>query len=198
VKAKRVSKTDKKPARRFASSRELTDALNEVNKIVDRVLAAQEGLPSAPAQVADRSRVVRIARAESDIEIPTYATEGSAGFDLRADECLEIAVGQTMTVPTGLHFEVPPGFELQIRPRSGFAASGNTIPNSPGTVDSDYRGEVKVLLHNGGTLPLVITRGDRIAQAVLAPVHRAQFEVVPLEQLSPTARGAGGFGSTGK
>ena len=144
--------------------------------------------------------VVRLAHAEG-LPLPAYETPGAAGMDLRAaapqDEPLILAPGDRAMVPTGLAFAVPPGFEAQVRPRSGLAAkAGVTCLNTPGTIDSDYRGEVKVILINLGQADFVIHRGDRIAQLVIAPVARASFEVV--EALAQTDRGAGGFGSTGK
>lgn len=128
---------------------------------------------------------------------PQYQTEGSAGFDLVAyfgpQHRLEIRPGETSVVPTGLRMEIPDGYEMQIRPRSGLARSG--LVAAFGTVDSDYRGEVAVLLHNNSDVFMSIEDGDRIAQGVLAPVTRAQFEFV--NEVSQTARGSGGFGSTG-
>lgn len=128
---------------------------------------------------------------------PQYQTEGAAGFDLRAwmivDRNYEIAPGKLAVIPTGLRMEIPEGYEMQIRPRSGLAARG--LIAVFGTVDSDYRGEVGVLLHNTTNQYFKISNGDRIAQGVLAPVTRAQFEFV--NEVSQTARGSGGFGSTG-
>jgi len=129
---------------------------------------------------------------------PCYATEGSAGADVVAavDDELVLAPGERFAVPTGLAVAVPEGFELQVRPRSGLALkSGVTVANAPGTIDSDYRGEVRVILVNLGTEPFVVRRGDRIAQLVLAPVARAEF--AETMELPATERGAGGFGSTG-
>jgi len=135
-----------------------------------------------------------------DLDLPAYETSGAAGMDLRAavtdGEPLTIAPGKRALVPTGLVFEIPAGFEVQIRPRSGLAfKNGITCLNTPGTIDSDYRGEVKVLLINLGDEDFVITRGMRIAQMVFAPV--VQPQVVEVSEASATARGAGGFGSTG-
>ena len=132
------------------------------------------------------------------LPLPSYATQGAAGADLRAAvaEPLVIPPGGTASVPTGLRVALPPGTEMQVRPRSGLAARhGVTVLNSPGTVDADYRGEVKVLLINHGPGAFLIERGDRIAQAVIAPVTKARFEIGTLDE---TARGAGGFGSTGR
>lgn len=144
--------------------------------------------------------IVRLAHGE-ELALPAYETTGSAGMDLRAaigdGEVLEIAPGARAAVPTGLVFEIPDGFEGQVRPRSGLALRhGITCLNTPGTVDADYRGEVKVLLINLGDAPFTIERGERIAQMVIAPVTQAGWEVVT--ELSATARGAGGFGSTGR
>ena len=129
---------------------------------------------------------------------PKYMSAGAAGLDLAsaADEAIEIAPGARAAVPTGLAFEIPPGFEGQVRPRSGLARKfGIGLPNAPGTIDSDYRGEVQVLLVNLGDAPHVIEPGDRIAQLVIAPVTVAELEEVA--SLTDTARGAGGFGHTG-
>jgi dUTP pyrophosphatase len=131
------------------------------------------------------------------LEPPRYETDGAAGLDLRADEGFHLAPGERRVVPTGLALEIPPGHEGQVRPRSGLAARhGVAMVNAPGTIDSDYRGEVKVILVNLGREPVTFARGDRIAQLVVAPVARAVLEVV--EDLSDTGRGAGGFGSTGQ
>jgi dUTP pyrophosphatase len=136
----------------------------------------------------------------ADLALPRYETEGAAGMDLvaaiAADEPLVLAPGARVLVPTGLAIALPQGFEAQVRPRSGLAAkNGVTVLNSPGTVDSDYRGEVKVILINHGSDAFTITRGTRIAQMVIAPVTRGIFNEVT--NLDETARGAGGFGSTG-
>ncbi len=143
--------------------------------------------------------IVRLPHGEG-IDLPAYETAGAAGMDLRAtvDEARPLVLdpGQRLLVPTGLVLEIPEGFEAQIRPRSGLAfKNGVTCLNSPGTIDSDYRGEVKVLLINLGEEPLAITRGMRIAQMVVAPVTRAHVE--ERTHVSETARGSGGFGSTG-
>lgn len=132
------------------------------------------------------------------LPLPTYATAGAAGADVYAavEDELVIPPGGRVAVPTGLVVAVPEGYEVQVRPRSGLAwHHGVTVANAPGTVDSDFRGEVKVLLVNLGEEPFVVRRGDRIAQLVVAPVVRAQF--VKAEILPSTARGEGGFGSTG-
>ncbi len=149
-------------------------------------------------------RVERLEGADPAVPLPDYATAGAAGADLRANLAtadrargLTVAPGARVLVPTGLAMAIPEGFELQIRPRSGLALRhGITLANAPGTIDSDYRGEVGVILLNTGSEPVVIGHGDRIAQAVLAPVVRAAFALV--ETLEATARGAGGFGSTGR
>ncbi|MGQ4814028.1 dUTP diphosphatase [Agrobacterium vitis] len=134
------------------------------------------------------------------LELPAYETAGAAGMDLRAAvteaEPLTLTPGKRALVPTGLIMEIPQGFEAQIRPRSGLAfKNGITCLNTPGTIDSDYRGEVKVLLINLGTEDFTITRGMRIAQMVIAPV--TQVQVIEVSETSNTVRGAGGFGSTG-
>ena len=134
----------------------------------------------------------------ADLPLPAYETEGAAGLDLRAAiaEGFSLAPGERALVPTGLSMQLPEGFEGQVRPRSGLAVKhGVTVLNAPGTIDSDYRGEVKVPLINLGQEPFAIARGDRIAQMVIAPVTRAILTEVA--GLDATARGAGGFGSTG-
>jgi dUTP pyrophosphatase len=142
-------------------------------------------------------RVSRLPHAE-DLPLPDYATDGAAGADLCAavSEELVLEPGARAAVPTGLVLEIPPGFEGQVRPRSGLAIrQGLTVVNAPGTIDSDYRGELKVLLVNLGSDPVPIARGDRIAQLVLAPVITAEFTLS--DHLTGSDRGAGGFGSTG-
>lgn len=131
-----------------------------------------------------------------DLPLPSYETAGSAGMDVRAAEELTIAPGRRGLVGTGLAFAIPEGYEIQVRPRSGLALKkGISIPNTPGTIDSDYRGELKVILLNHGEDDFIIERGDRIAQIVVAPVQRGLlFEV---DDLDETQRGSGGFGSTG-
>ena len=130
------------------------------------------------------------------LELPVYATEGAAGMDVLAAEDVMLAPGARHAVATGLAVAIPSGFELQVRPRSGLALKhGISVPNAPGTIDSDYRGEVKVILINHGAEPFEVLRGDRIAQLVLAPVTRASW--LKVEELDETARGEGGFGSTG-
>jgi len=142
-------------------------------------------------------QVTRVGERGPPLELPRYETEGSAGMDLRADEPVALAPGERALVATGLALQIPPGFEGQVRPRSGLAARhGVGLLNAPGTVDSDYRGEVKVILVNHGQQPVRFERGERIAQLVIAPVARAVLEVV--EALGDTGRGAGGFGSTGR
>ncbi len=134
-----------------------------------------------------------------DLEPPAYATDEAAGMDLRAAlrESITLKPGERKLVPTGLEVALPPGFEAQIRPRSGLALRhGITLLNTPGTIDSDYRGEVKVLVVNLGSEPFEIHHGDRIAQMVVAPVSRVQVLLVP--DLPDSERGDGGFGSTGR
>ena len=130
------------------------------------------------------------------LPLPAYATAGAAGLDVVAAEDVTIAPGARHAVSTGFARAIPSGFEVQVRPRSGLALKhGVTCLNTPGTIDSDYRGEVKVILANLGDAPFVVTRGDRIAQFVPAPVLAATLEEV--SELDATARGGGGFGSTG-
>jgi dUTP pyrophosphatase len=143
--------------------------------------------------------VVQLAHAHG-LPLPAYETVGAAGMDLRAavedDAPIVLKPGARVMAPTGLAFAVPPGFEAQVRPRSGLAAkAGVTCLNTPGTIDSDYRGEVKVILINLGEEDFTIRRGDRIAQLVIAPVTQASWSLVA--SLDETTRGAGGFGSTG-
>lgn len=140
-------------------------------------------------------RVVRL-RHGIDLPLPEYATAGAAGMDIVSAETLTLSPGDRAAVPTGLSIAIPEGYEVQVRPRSGLALkNGLTVANAPGTIDSDYRGEVKVLLINLGSRPVHIERGMRIAQLVVAPVTRGRFEEV--DSLDDTARGVGGFGSTG-
>jgi dUTP pyrophosphatase len=135
------------------------------------------------------------------LPLPAYQTAEAAGLDLMAAvpdaEPMTLAPGRYALVPTGLAIALPPGYEAQVRPRSGLAAKhGVTVLNSPGTIDADYRGEIKVILINHGAVPFVIKRGERVAQMVIAPV--VQAALVPVATLSATDRGAGGFGSTGR
>ena len=136
--------------------------------------------------------------AEKGAVIPEYKTTGAAGADVCAhiESDLVIPVGKFAMIPTGLFFEIPEGYEIQVRPRSGLAAkNGVTVLNTPGTIDSDYRGELRVILINLGNEDFTIHNNDRIAQIIIAPVTQAVF--VPAESLSETERGTGGFGSTG-
>lgn len=144
-------------------------------------------------------RITRIDPSRNDLSLPTYATAHSAGMDIRAavDAPVVLAPGSSVLVPTGFAIALPDGYEAQIRPRSGLALKhGIGILNSPGTIDADYRGEVRIILTNFGTEEFVIGRGDRIAQMIIAPYVRARWEEV--EALDETARGAGGFGHTGR
>ncbi|HYF01185.1 MAG TPA: dUTP diphosphatase [Planctomycetota bacterium] len=134
-----------------------------------------------------------------DLPLPSYQSADAAAMDLHAAvrESVKIAPGSISTVPCGFALAVPPGYEAQIRPRSGLAAKhGISIPNAPGTIDADYRGEVKVILINHGREPFVVERGMRIAQMLVVPVPRVRWDVVDV--LPETARGAGGFGHTGR
>ena len=139
--------------------------------------------------------------ADRAVPLPSYETAGAAGADLRANfgdrGTATLDPGERRLVPTGLRIEIPDGYEVQIRPRSGLALKhGVTLPNAPGTIDSDYRGPLGVIVMNAGSEPFTIAHGDRIAQMVVAPVTRAQFELA--DELTGTSRGAGGFGSTGR
>jgi dUTP pyrophosphatase len=130
--------------------------------------------------------------------IPKYETQGASGVDISANinEHLTLATNESILVPTGIAVSIPQGFEIQIRPRSGLAAKkGISVLNTPGTIDADYRGEIKVILINHGNEPFIIRNGDRIAQMVVCPIVQAKFEQV--DELSDTERGSGGFGSTG-
>ena len=130
------------------------------------------------------------------LTLPAYATGGAAGMDVLAAEDVTLAPGERWPVATGIAVAIPHGYEIQVRPRSGLALKyGIGVPNTPGTIDSDYRGELKVILINHGQTPFEVRRGDRIAQLVLAPVVRASW--LKVDELDETARGAGGFGSTG-
>jgi dUTP pyrophosphatase len=132
----------------------------------------------------------------SDLPLPAYATAGAVGMDVVAAEALTLAPGARAAVATGFAIAIPAGYEVQVRPRSGLALKhGITCLNTPGTIDEDYRGEVKVILANLGDEPFQIARGDRIAQLVPAAVQRA--DMIEVEALDETARGSGGFGSTG-
>ena len=131
------------------------------------------------------------------LPMPAYATEGAAGMDVVSAEDLDLAPGARHAVATGFAMAIPFGFEVQVRPRSGLALKhGITCLNTPGTIDSDYRGEVKVILANLGDAPFPIRRGERIAQLIPAPVQHARFALV--DSLDETERGSGGFGSTGR
>ena len=131
------------------------------------------------------------------LPLPAYATSGAAGMDVVSAEDVTLAPGARHAVATGLSMAIPHGYEVQVRPRSGLALKhGISVPNTPGTIDSDYRGEVKVILINHGKDPFVIKRGERIAQMVIAPVTRVTLDLV--DKLDDTQRGAGGFGSTGR
>lgn len=139
--------------------------------------------------------------ADRSLGLPSYATAGAAGADLRANlpdrGTLTLEPGARTLVPTGLRLAIPDGYEVQVRPRSGLALKhGITLPNAPGTIDSDYRGPLGIIVMNSGDAPFVIAHGERIAQMVVAPVVRGRFTVA--EDLPDTARGAGGFGSTGR
>ncbi len=151
-----------------------------------------------------RLRVLREDWADAAVPLPAYATAGAAGADIRANlpegqraDGLTLAPMQRAVVPTGLRVAIPEGYEMQIRPRSGLAVKhGITLPNTPGTIDSDYRGPLGVALVNLGDQPYTIQHGERIAQMVVAPVVQVGFEIV--SELDETARGEGGFGSTGR
>lgn len=145
-------------------------------------------------------KVLKLEHYDEELPLPNYETKDAAGADIRA--CLEtkgefvLEPGMRALIPTGLAFEIEPGFEVQVRPRSGLSLKTDLlVVNSPGTIDADYRGEVKIILGNFGTKNHIIKHGERIAQIVLAPIVQARFEVV--KKLNDTERGSGGFGSTG-
>ena len=157
----------------------------------DRIGATEGQQTQIPVAV----EVKRLPHGEG-LPLPAYATSGAAGMDVVSAEDVTIAPGARHPVATGLSMAIPQGYEIQVRPRSGLAFKhGITVPNTPGTIDSDYRGELKVLLINHGTEDFPIARGDRVAQLVLAPVIQASW--VKVDELDATERGAGGFGSTG-
>ena len=149
-------------------------------------------------------QISRLDGFDPEIALPSYETAGAAGADIRAnlpeaDRAIGLTLlpGARLLVPTGFSMAIPPGYEAQIRPRSGLALKyGITLLNSPGTIDSDYRGPVGIILANLGNAPFVVSHGERIAQMVVAPVAQGQF--VPVGALDETSRGAGGFGSTGR
>lgn len=143
-----------------------------------------------------RIQIARLAHGEG-LPLPAYATPGAAGMDVVAAEDFDLLPGQRHAVATGFKVAIPEGYEIQVRPRSGLAFKyGVTVPNTPGTIDSDYRGELKVLMINHGPDPFPVRRGERIAQLVPAAVTQAGFDEVA--ELAATDRGAGGFGSTGR
>ena len=153
---------------------------------------------STNSELADASvplLVKRLAHGEG-LDLPAYATEGAAGMDVVSAEDIVLSPGGRHAVATGLSLAIPAGYEVQVRPRSGLALKhGISVPNAPGTIDSDYRGELKVILINLGSDDFEVRRGDRIAQLVLAPVTRASW--LEVDDLDETGRGEGGFGSTG-
>ena len=143
-----------------------------------------------------RIQIARLPHGEG-LPLPAYATPEAAGMDVVAAEDLDLAPGARHAVATGFKVAIPDGFEIQVRPRSGLAYKyGVTVPNTPGTIDSDYRGELKILMINHGSDPFPVRRGERIAQLVPAAVTKADFDEV--EELDATTRGSGGFGSTGR
>ena len=149
-----------------------------------------------------RIRIARVRPQEdADLELPRRATKGSVGLDLCAGVTSDVAIqpGSTLSVPTGFAVAIPDGYEGQVRPRSGLSLRhGIRLPNAPGTIDPDYRGEVHVILHNAGPEPFLLRRGDRIAQLVIAPVASPEWEEVEgVEKLGSTSRGSGGFGHSG-
>ncbi len=153
-------------------------------------------------QNAIKVLVKKLSHYDESFDLPRYETDGAAGADVRASlgsgEKLLIKPGERVLVPTGLSMEIPKGYEVQVRPRSGLSfKTGLMVLNSPGTIDSDYRGEVKIILGNLGKTDEVINHGDRVAQLVLSPVTQAHYTFTN-EELTETSRGSGGFGSTGR
>jgi dUTP pyrophosphatase len=169
----------------------------EIASSLDRTpIARLSAAPHAPAMTVQIA--VRRLPHNTDLPLPAYATAGAAGMDLLAavEAPVTIDPGRRALIPTGIAIALPPGYELQIRPRSGLALRrGIVLPNSPGTIDEDYRGEIQVIVLNAGDAPFTVERGARIAQAVLAPVVRARWNEVG--SLDATTRNEGGFGSTG-
>ncbi len=154
--------------------------------------AGSEGAPTGPLVPVEVKRLPHGA----GLDLPAYATAGAAGMDVVSAEDVVLEPGGRHAVATGLTLAIPQGYEIQVRPRSGLALKhGITVPNTPGTIDSDYRGELKIIMINLGEESFAISRGDRVAQLVLAPVVQATWREV--EQLDATERGEGGFGSTG-
>ena len=146
-------------------------------------------------------RITRVSDSDPTVALPSYATAGSAGADVRANlpnrTLITLGPGERASIPTGLCMEIPPGYEVQVRPRSGLALKhGIALVNAPGTIDSDDRGPVGVILLNTGDVPFVVDHGSRIAQLVVAPVVQASFDLT--DGLTDSARGGGGFGSTGQ
>ena len=146
-------------------------------------------------------KISKLDHFDDKLALPSYETKLAAGADIRAclgiGQRMEIKVGQRVLIPTGLAFEIPAGFEIQVRPRSGLSLkTGLLVVNSPGTIDADYRGEVKIIMGNLGDHTEVIEHGDRVAQLVMAPITQAHFVIT--DELSSTERGSGGFGSTGR
>lgn len=153
-------------------------------------------MPSTPSKNPSIPIPVKRLPHFEGLELPAYATDGAAGMDVLSAEDVTLAPGARHAVATGLAVAIPHGFEMQVRPRSGLALKhGITVPNTPGTIDSDYRGEVKVILINHGSEPFEIRRGDRVAQLVVAPVTIGTW--LKVDELDETLRGEGGFGSTG-
>ncbi len=146
-------------------------------------------------------RIKKLKHFDESLPLPSYETDGAAGADIMASlgpgEKLVLAPGERFLIPTGLVFEIPKGFEVQVRPRSGLSYKTSLmVLNSPGTIDSDYRGEVKIIMGNLGNKDEIISHGDRVAQLVVVPVMQANFSAT--DSLSETKRGSGGFGSTGR
>jgi dUTP pyrophosphatase len=172
---------------------------NQVKGLMKNLESSLQNFMNGGATAVSKNLVLKVKTLEHfQGNLPAYESEGASGFDVRArlEEPLILNPGQRALVPTALSFEIPMGYELQARPRSGLAIKkGLSLVNTPGTIDADYRGEVKIIMINLGTEPVTIENGERIAQLVLCPVFQA--EIVRAEELGETKRGAGGFGSTG-
>lgn len=182
--------------RRINEGDDDNDIINEVNTIIDG-LTKESQKNIVKSSIGAKLKFVN----KSDNPDPSFEKEGDSGFDIRAFVPFEVKLppGKIKMIPTGLYFEVDKGLEVQVRPRSGLAANkGITVLNTPGTVDSGYRGEIKIILANFGEFPLTVQNGDRIAQGVVCPVYgEGNLEILKVEELSNSERSEGGFGHTG-
>jgi len=198
---KNLSGKGKNPTgKRTMKERTVEERTMEERTTEEVSIRPSQSVSSHPSQfppILEKGIPVKIKKLKKGAIIPVYQTSGAVGFDFYSLEEMVIEPGKRKLIGTGLAMALPEGVELQIRPRSGLAyREGLTILNSPGTVDSDYRGEIKILVVNLGDKPIKILKGERIAQGIIAPIFRAQFQ--PVEELPTTVRGGGGFGSTGR